>query len=205
MFCSLLSPPTLQIWLASRPMVQPPVCLSTTKVGPRPHFIRTEKIIRRRGIVADRAEAPDDAAGAGRLRREEEALDGIAEAALGAGAGAKDLILINHRKDGADDEIPILADGNGNDGLDVERVFLAVAVAEAEVPVRLEGNADQRRNGVAELFGELIGFVAPGFRSLARRRPVRIDLRVRKRRALGEISVPPPRHEPTLAIFIGQL
>ena len=91
MSCSLLSPPTLQIWLASTP-IGPALRLHERHKGrPEAPLIRPEKIIRIRGVVADRADAPDDAAGAGRLGREEEALRRVAKAGLGAGV-AKDIV-----------------------------------------------------------------------------------------------------------------
>ena len=37
------SPAKLQIWFASTPTVQPPVCLSATTVGPAPHFPPSRK------------------------------------------------------------------------------------------------------------------------------------------------------------------
>ena len=50
---------------------------------------------------------------------------------------------MDHREDGANDDVPILADGNRNDRLDVGFVFHRVGRANAEVPVVLDGHADE--------------------------------------------------------------
>src|SRR4030095_6052061 len=67
---------------------------------PEAPFFRSEEAIRRCGIVADRTQPPDEAAGAGRLGREEETLRGIAKARLSAGL-AKDIGLRDDRQNRA--------------------------------------------------------------------------------------------------------
>ena len=66
---------------------------------PEAPFFRPEKAIGLGRVVAHRTEAPDEAAGAGRLGREEEALGGIAKARSGCRTGQRHP-LANDRKDG---------------------------------------------------------------------------------------------------------
>jgi pimeloyl-ACP methyl ester carboxylesterase len=125
---------------------------------PNTPLIRPEKIIRIRGVVADRADAPDEAAPARSLGREKEALRGVAKARLGARV-AKDIVLRDDGQDRAQDQVPILADGDWDNRLDVECESVAVSRPDIIVPVCLEGHADQRRDGIRELFGELRGLI----------------------------------------------
>ena len=131
-------------------MVQAPFCTSATSVGPRPHFSGPRRLSVAVGIVADRAEPPDKAAGAGCLGREEETLRGIAKARSGCRKRAKDIGLRDDRKNRAQDQIPILADGDGITGWMLS-VNSARCRRPSKVPVRLEGDADQRRDRVVEL------------------------------------------------------
>src|SRR5260370_20287640 len=58
---------------------------------------------------------------------------------------------VNDRQDGADDEIPIFADGNRNDRLDVRGISHRVRRADAEIPVVLDRHADERGEGILKL------------------------------------------------------
>src|SRR5262245_13110071 len=62
------------------------------------------------------AGAPGPAAARERFRREEEALQYVAEPLLPAGAG-HDLFLADHRRDGARDQVPFAAERHGYDRL----------------------------------------------------------------------------------------
>ena len=89
-------------------------------------------------------------------------------------------MLRNDRKNRAQNQIPILAQGDGNDGLNVERKLVAIVRRPvAEVFVRLKRHADQRRNRIRQLLRQLVRFIAAGFcpRDFSHRHPVRVDVR----------------------------
>ena len=111
---------------------------------PEAPLFRSEQAIGRGGIVADRAEPPDEAAGTGCLGREEETLRGIAKARLGAGL-AKDIGLRDDGQNRAQDQVPILADGDRDNRLNVECESVAVGRPDIKILVGLEGHADERR------------------------------------------------------------
>jgi hypothetical protein len=70
---------------------------------------------------------------------------------------------VDHRQDGANDKVPILAEGNRNDRLDIGFVFHRVGRADAEVEVVLNRDADEIGDGVLKFlgqFGLLIFFLA---------------------------------------------
>lgn len=90
----------------------------------------------------------------GCLGGEEETLQRVRQ--TGLGGGANDVLLVNDRQDGARDDVPVLAESNRDDWLDVDLVLKAVAVgASAPVEVILDRSAGQSRDGVGELLGEL--------------------------------------------------
>src|SRR5439155_26898238 len=62
----------------------------------------------------------------------------------------------------AGDEVPILAEREGNDGLDVGRVTHGVGRADAEVPIVLNGHADQTGDRVLEFLGQFGGGLVVG-------------------------------------------
>jgi len=64
-------------------------------------------------------------------------------------------LLINDRDDGTDDEVPILADGNGHDRLDVGGVFHRMRRADSEIPVVLDRNADEGGDGILQFLGQV--------------------------------------------------
>ncbi|MNL46743.1 hypothetical protein D3C87_1694810 [compost metagenome] len=57
--------------------------------------------------------------------------------------------------DGAGDHVPVFVQCERDDGLDVERLPVAAVHSEAPVVVELEGHADQRCNGITELFRQI--------------------------------------------------
>src|SRR5260370_38329678 len=61
---------------------------------------------------------------------------------------------VNDRQDGADEEIPIFADGNRNDRLDVRGIFHRVRRADAEIPVVLDRHADERSDWILKFLGQ---------------------------------------------------
>ena len=85
----------------------------------------------------------------------------VAEAELAADAVGEG-ILVDDRDDGADDEVPVVIERDGDDGLKVERVFRAVLGAECGVVVELKGHGDQIGDGIGELLGELLAAVLGG-------------------------------------------
>ena len=105
------------------------------------------------------------------LGREEKALRDVAQTGMtfprtrGSQRILVQRILVNDRHDGADDEVPIRADGDRHDRLDVAGVFHRAGRADAEVPIVLEGHADEVGDGILEFFGQLGLFV---LRSCAR-------------------------------------
>src|SRR6266576_2685460 len=64
----------------------------------------------------------------------------------------------------AQNQIPILADRDRNNRLNVKSELVAIVRwAVAKVFVRLKGHADERRNGIRQLFGELVSLVRVRF------------------------------------------
>src|SRR5260370_41188985 len=61
---------------------------------------------------------------------------------------------VNDRQDGADDEIPIFADGNRDDRLDVRGISHRVRRADAEIPVVLDRHADERGEWILKFLGQ---------------------------------------------------
>ena len=94
------------------------------------------------------------------LECKEETLRGVAQAR--SRAGARGGFRVDHRQDGADDDVPIFTDGNGNDRLDVGHIFHRVGGTDAEVPVVLGGYGDEVGNGVVEFLGQLGLLVSRG-------------------------------------------
>src|SRR5213076_1112594 len=74
------------------------------------------------------------------------------------------IVLRYDRQDRAQNQIPIFADGDRNDWLNVEGELVAVMRRSiAKVFVRLKRDADQRRNGIRQLFGELVCLIRVRF------------------------------------------
>lgn len=65
--------------------------------------------------------------------------------------------LIDDGGDPTGDEIPIFRDAERNHGLDVNDILGAVGWADVEVPVFLNGNADEAGDGILRLFSQLLG------------------------------------------------
>ena len=60
--------------------------------------------------------------------------------------------LRDDRSDPANDQVPVLADADGDDRLDVENILRAVIGANAEVGVVLKRDADQAGDGILRGF-----------------------------------------------------
>jgi hypothetical protein len=88
-------------------------------------LLGAEAIIGRGRPQKHRADAPDDAARPRRARQQEEALRGVAEAAMRADSRRR-LLPVHQRHDGPHDQIPLLVQLERNDRLDVERVATAL-------------------------------------------------------------------------------
>src|SRR5689334_21094890 len=89
----------------------------------------------------------------------EEALRRIALSRLGASTW-KDIVLVDQRQDCARDEVPVIVQSEGNDWLNVHIPLRTVlGRTDSAIVVELEGYADQRRDGIGELLGELLGIV----------------------------------------------
>src|SRR5262249_10256681 len=56
--------------------------------------------------------------------------------------------LPNHRRNPANDKVPVLTQVDGHDRLDVEHILSAIKRSDAKVAVVLERNADKAGNGV---------------------------------------------------------
>ena len=111
--------------------------------------------------------AEDPAARGRLLRREEQALRGVAEPR--AAVAGDHVVLVDDRQDRARDDVPVLVEADRHDRLDVERVALAVAAgAIAFVVVELQRHADERGDRVRQLFRELVRVRAAGRRFLGR-------------------------------------
>src|SRR6266436_1609942 len=107
-----------------------------------------------RGIKKRGTNPPDQAEWSWFLRREEKALGRIAQPILRTilrlqwrilrqVLNVKEVVLRNDRHDRAQNEIPILIQGDGNDRLNIERELVAVVRRPiAEVLVGLEWHAD---------------------------------------------------------------
>jgi len=107
--------------------------------------------------------------------REKETLSGVAQAILGTilrlqwrilrqVLDVEEVMLRNHWEDRAQNKVPIFVNRNGNDRLNIERELVAVVRRPvAEVLVGLERDANQRRDGVRQLFGELVCLVRVRF------------------------------------------
>src|SRR5258706_7001457 len=123
----------------------------------RPPLLRAQRALRGRGQQERRAEAPDETAPARRLRwREEEALRRVRQTEAGALARRDPAVPVHDREDRARDEVPVVVELDRDDRLDVQLVDHAVGVpADAVVGVLLEGYADQRRDRIVELLGQL--------------------------------------------------
>lgn len=113
-------------------------------------FIGTDEV----GAARDqeyRADAPDQSAGRGLLRREKQALHHIAGPALPAITQPGD-ILIDQWDDGARYKIPILVQRDRDHRLDIDRRAFAIPVStDVAIRVELERHADQRRDGIGQL------------------------------------------------------
>jgi hypothetical protein len=119
-----------------------------------------------------RTDGPDQAVMLG-LRREEEALGGVAEAERGVVAGIG-VLLLHDRHDGADDQVPVLVQRKRDHRLDVQGVAAAVLGAVAAVVVLLERHADQVGDRIGQLLGQfgavVLGVGQGGARQQATRR-----------------------------------
>ena len=74
-----------------------------------------------------------------RGRRKEETLQRVAETYLLAGP-PDDVVLPNYRQDRARDHVPVLAQLDRDDGLDVHQYLVAVFGSEASVVIEVERN-----------------------------------------------------------------
>ena len=156
----LLSPPTLQIWLASMPMVQPPRLHEGDKRRSEAPLIRAQEIIRLVGVKHTGPTPQMMPPGPGAF-----------------GERKKLCVVLPSRRDLGGPELAgktsfcemmgrivrrirfqSLLMEIGNDRLDVEGEFVAAA-GRVEIPIRLEGHADKRGDGVGKLFGELRGLI----------------------------------------------
>src|SRR5438552_9784127 len=73
-------------------------------------------------------------------------------------------MLRDHWNDRAQDEVPVLIERDGDNGLNVKSKFITgVGRAIAEVLIRLKWNADQRRDWVGKFLGQFGRFVGLGF------------------------------------------
>src|SRR5204863_4892739 len=134
-----------------------------------------EKVLGAGRIEKHRAETPDNAERTRFLRRKEKALSRVAKTILGTIRcresqmlwdifDIEKIVLRYDRQDRAQNQIPIFADGDRNDWLNVEGELVAVMRRSiAKVFVRLKRDADQRRNGIRQLFGELVCLIRVRF------------------------------------------
>jgi len=74
--------------------------------------------------------------------------------------------LENNRRDPSDDEVPVLPEADRNHRLDVQNVLDAFARPDVEVPVFLEGNADEASDWILCSFPEGIGICRRRWRFL---------------------------------------
>lgn len=123
--------------------------------GPRAPPAATKQIVGRGRQAEHRTDAPDNAAGPGSVRRQEQALRDIGQSKLPSRAGR----YIPLRDDGQDrpgDDVPISANGEGNDRLEIQGCPPAIVIgADTAIVVELERDTDQVGNRVAEFFGEV--------------------------------------------------
>ena len=73
-------------------------------------------------------------------------------------------MLRDHWNDRAQDEVPVLIERDGDNGLNVKSKFITVVGrAIAEVLIRLKWNADQRRDWIGKFLGQFGRFIGLGF------------------------------------------
>ncbi|HEY5777855.1 MAG TPA: hypothetical protein VIT00_03910 [Terrimicrobiaceae bacterium] len=86
----------------------------------------------------------------GRLR-----IDSASDGAARSGA-VHDAVLLNERQNRAGDDVPVLADRDGNNRLEIQGVAKGlVVVSPTKIKVVLKWHADQRRHGILELLGQV--------------------------------------------------
>ena len=108
-------------------------------------LIGTKKIVGRCGKQENRPDAPDRIAG---FRREEKALHGITEPRGIRRAARENATLVDDRKNGAGDDIPIVVQGNRNDRLEVQGESIAIAWTNAGFEISLQRHTDQVGHGI---------------------------------------------------------